>query len=452
MKKNNREENKRYLKLLGVICAAILFYGLIMHLGMVITALGILWKVLLPFVLGLAIAFVVNLPLRFLENKIFYSWNRKKRLKKLKRPLCLIISWVILLASFLAIFALILPNLVSTVKEFLVALPGYMDRLDQTLADLIQRYHLPINHDTININWSSISNYVLNWLNSESSSVTNVTLEILSGTITAMANLLIGIVFSIYVLASKESLARLGKSILYSHFKKERAQQILQVCTMSNKAFSGFISGQCMEAIVIGVLCYIGMMIFQFDTDTSLMVSSLISITALIPIFGAIVGAVLGALIILLISPWRALLFLVFILVLQQVESNVIYPKIMGKSVGLPGIWVLVAVTVGGGLGGIPGMVISVPTVSVLFTLYERWMNKRLIERNIHKNMLVFQEDGGQNEAQTHVDFDHSEPGGPDEEDDQDGWDHDDWTDWEKEHAEPQGSDNTPKEENDNDD
>lgn len=408
MKQKNPEEKRKYLKTFGVICASILFYALVMHLDVVLKVLDIVFSVLYPFILGLAIAFIVNIPLRFFEKKVFRKFAKKKLWRKIKRPVCLFLSWLLILSAVTLIFALILPQLISAIIKFFGDFPGMMDHLDQTVSGWIERYNLPINKDTIKIDWSTISRKAIELMTKDTSSVPEVTFDILKGFTQGLLNLLVGFFFSIYVLASKESLGKLCKSILYSHFKKENAQKILSFFTLSGKAFSGFVAGQCTEAVLIGVLCFIGMKIFRFPH--AILASCIIAVTALVPIFGAIIGALISAFLILLVSPFKALLFLIYILILQQIESNVVYPKIMGKHVGLPGIWVLLAVTVGGNLGGVAGMIISVPICSIFFTMYEKWLNKRLIERNIHHKVLLIDHDEHDDDytpGQTHIDFDH---------------------------------------------
>ena len=180
-------------------------------------------------------------------------------------------------------------------------------------------------------------------------------------------NFVLGIAFSIYILAAKENLSKLCKRILFSIMKRPKAEKVLSVATMSSKVFAGFVSGQCIEVCIIGCLCFIGMLIFNMKYAA--MISCIIAITAFIPVFGALIGTVIGAFMLLLHNPIQALWFIIFIIVLQQVESNIIYPKIMGKSVGLPGIWVLLAVTVGGNLFGVVGMLLSVPVCAVIYCL-----------------------------------------------------------------------------------
>lgn len=391
MKKDKKifsSENQKYFKLLGVIVAAILFYVIISNLGSVSGFFAKIFGVLFPLVLGLCIAFVVNLPLRFLELKVFGKLTRKngKVWSKLKRPLCLTISFLFLLAVIVAFLSFVVPELIRTGEKFFIALPDAMEDLNATIDNILIKLNLNEIVPDINVDWDSVSALALSFIDNHSNSIAQGALGVVTGLFTSVVNMVLGFFFSIYILASKESLGKLAKSVIYSVMRRERAKKLISVVVLSNKAFSGFISGQCIEVLLIGTLCFIGMLIFRMPY--AVMVSCIIAFTAFIPVFGPFIGTAIGAFLILLDSPIKALWFVIFIVILQQLESNIIYPKIMGKHVGLPGIWVLVAVTVGGGLFGVVGIIVSVPICSVLYTLFDKWIKKRLEERNIcHKSM-----------------------------------------------------------------
>lgn len=371
-----------------VILVAMLFYVLISNIGTVGGILAKIFSVFSPLILGLCMAFVINLPLSFLERKVFGKLTRKngKVWSKLKRPLCLSLSVIFLLAIITAFLSFVVPELIRTGEKFFTALPDAMNDFSLTIDTMMEKYNLKNIFPNFSIDWEMISSWALSLINSNSGNIAQGAWGFLSGFFSSVFNLVLGFFFSIYVLASKEKLGKLAKSILYSIMKRERARSIISFVVLSNKAFSGFISGQCVEVLLIGCCCFIGMMIFGFPY--ALMVSCIIAFTAFIPVFGALIGTAIGAFFILIESPIKALWFVVFIIILQQIESNVIYPKIMGKHVGLPGIWVLVSVTVGGGFFGVGGILLSVPICSVLYTLFDRWIKKRLEERNIcHKSM-----------------------------------------------------------------
>ena len=391
MKKTNKNiisNNLHYLKILGVIVLGILFYAVINNLGTFFSGINFIWSVFTPVILGLCMAFVLNLPLRFLENKVFGKLTRAngKVWAKLKRPVCLILSIVLILSLLVLLLSFIIPQFISTCADFFLKLPEYMEHLSATANDLIVRFNLPIDLNQTSVDWQSVSALALQLFNTNGQAITQGAIGIATGLVNGVINLILGLVFSIYILASKEELGKLAKSVLYSILPREKARKFISVVVLSNKAFIGFVSGQCVEVGVIGILCFIGMLIFRFPH--ALMVSCIIAVTAFVPVFGGIIGAIIGAFLILLASPIKALWFLVFIIVLQQLESHIVYPKIMGKHVDLPGIWVLLAVTIGGGLFSILGLIISVPLCSVLYTLSKKWITKRLEEKNIcHRSM-----------------------------------------------------------------
>lgn len=390
--KNNKNfftaENQKYLKALAVILTSILFFVIISNMSTVGDAVSKVLGVLSPLILGLCIAFVVNLPLRFLEERVFGKLTRKngKVWSKLKRPICLTLSVLFLLSVITVFLSFVVPELVRTGEKFFTALPSAMENVSATIDSVLEKLHLKSIFPDLTIDWKSISAWALDMIDNHSNSIAQGALGIVTTVFNTVLNFILGFVFSIYVLASKESLGKLAKSVIYSIMKRERARKLISVVVLSNKAFSGFISGQCTEVLLIGVLCFIGMLIFRMPY--AVMVSCVIAFTAFIPVFGPFIGTAIGAFFIFIESPIKALWFVIFIIILQQLESNIIYPKIMGKHVGLPGIWVLAAVTIGGGLFGVVGIIVSVPICSVIYTLFDRWIKKRLEERNIcHKTM-----------------------------------------------------------------
>ena len=377
-------DKKGTFKLLGIIFVSIIFFAAVTNLGDVLPVIQKIFGVFAPIVVGIAIAFVLNIPLRLLECRVFrrltYS-SKAKVWKKIKRPVCLAISVVLVLAFTSILISIILPQLIEALIKFFSELPGYMDALNAWIVGFIDKFHLPVENSGQIIDWELVSEKALELFSENQEDIADITMDAIETVAVGLFNLIFGFIFAIYILASKEKLARSGRRLVFSIFKPERARSLLKFATLANKAFNGFVTGQTLEALTIGVLCFIGVLIL--GTPYPLLVSVIIAVTAFIPVFGPIIGTVICAFIILIVNPMKAIWFVVFIIILQQIESNVIYPKIMGKSVGLPGLWVLVAVTVFGGLWGIVGIVISIPICSVLYTLFDSWMSKRLIERNI---------------------------------------------------------------------
>ncbi len=386
--KKTQEGKHHYLKILGIVLAGITFFTVINNLPKVQSAFGLVMGVLSPLIIGLCIAFVLNIPLRFFENKLFRKLTRKngKIWSKVKRPLCIFLSILLLLSIITLLLTFIIPGFVEACISFFLTLPDNMNKINLFIKDIAANTNLPIDTNAIDIDWDSLSAKVLQFLADNSKNIASSALTLILEVFSTIVNVIIGFIFSIYVLASKEALGKLVKSFIYSVMDRARARKLISVVMLSNKAFVGFVTGQCIEVALIGVLCFIGMLIFQFPN--ALMVSCIIAITAFIPVFGAIIGGAIGAVLIFITDPVKALWFAVFLIILQQVESNVLYPKFMGKQVGLPGIWVLTAVTIGGGLFGVAGIIISVPLCSVLYTLFDRWIIKRLEQRNIcHRTM-----------------------------------------------------------------
>ncbi|MBQ7383674.1 MAG: AI-2E family transporter [Clostridia bacterium] len=381
-------DKKTTFKIMLIIFSSILFTVAIANLGVVAAGIGKFLGVLSPFIIGLCLAFILNIPLKLIEEKCFAPLNRKggRVWKKLKRPVSLLLAILCVLIIIALLLVIIIPQFKKTIEGFAVSLPSYMDALNEKLSDIMSKITGKEGESLFKIDWETVSNMLIEFVHKNESDTVGITLEIISGAVGAVFDIVLGIVFSIYILASKERLGRQFRSVLYSVFKKKKVDRFMSVMSMANTSFSRFVVGQFTEAVIIGVLCCIGMFIFRMPYAP--VISCIIAITALIPVFGAFIGTAIGAFMILLVSPIKALWFVVYIIVLQQLETNIIYPKVVGKSVGLPGIWVLFAVMIGGGFFGAFGMLVAVPIFSVLYTLLDIWVRKRLIARNIDSNTL----------------------------------------------------------------
>lgn len=338
-----------------------------------------IYKVIAPFLLGLAMAFVLNVlirPIEVLWDKLFKK--ETKASKSLKRPVSLILSIVIMIGFLTAILFLVIPefirtfgNIVDVVPEYTNTVLGWINNLREfALRHNVQIPELKFNPDT-----------VINFLktNFANSSTINKTLDFTSSVVTGVINLIVAIAFSVYLLAQKEKIASNVKKTLYAFFPTNKIDWLINVTKITDQTFTKFISGQLLEAVIIGALCFVGMLIFRMPYAS--VISVLVGVTALIPVFGAFIGTAIGAFLILFVSPIKALWFVVFIIILQQLEGNLIYPKVVGKSVGLPGIWVLVAVTVGGNTMGVLGIILAVPACAVVYTLLRETVYKRLKQK-----------------------------------------------------------------------
>ncbi len=362
-----------------IVFGAILFYVVLQNTDLVGGWLSSLGQILSPIFIGIVLAFVINLPLRFFENKVFRRLNRKngKVWPKIRRGVCLLLSVLTLIGIVALVICLILPQVQETAVSMLQALPKQAESLITKAKEWVEKLNLPI--DTTNlfakIDWNSISKSLLSGISDTGSTVIVSTIDFTSGLVGGVFNFVVGFALSLYILGSKEKLGSQLRRLIGAILPERVSARVLRVSRMSGDIFMGFITGQLTEAVLIGLWCYLGMLIFRMPY--AIMVSAVISVTALIPVFGALIGTAFGALMILFVSPLKAVGFVVYIVIIQQIDNNVIYPRIVGGSVGLPGIWVLCAVTIGGSLFGAVGMLLSVPVCAVLYCLTKEFVRKR---------------------------------------------------------------------------
>lgn len=339
-------------------------------------------KVFMPFIIGAIIAFVLNVLLNVVENKLFKKLNEKdsKIWKRIKRPTSVITTFVIIIAIIAFVLGLLIPQLQNTVEIFTENIDSYKEQSVE-LLDKIGISNKDIKKFTNGLD--DIQGELTTYLDNNKEEIMQTTVGVASTVIGTITSFVLGIVFAIYILLKKEDLSRQSKKILKAYLPEKREKRIREICEVSNTTFGNFISGQCLEALIIGILCFIGMLILQIPYAST--ISVLVGFTALIPVFGAFIGTAIGAFLILMVDPTKAIIFIIFIIILQQIEGNLIYPKVVGKSVGLPGLWVMVAVTVGASIAGILGMLVSVPLCSVLYGIIKTNVNDRIDEKNKQK-------------------------------------------------------------------
>ena len=336
-------------------------------------------KIFMPFIIGVMIAFVLNVLLNVVENKLFKKLNEKngKVWKKIKRPTSLITTFIIIIALIAFILGLLIPQLKKTATIFTENFDSYKKESIKILDKIgIDDKDIKV----LNKNIEKIKGEVTSYVGDNKQEIVQTTFGVASSVVGTITSLVLGIVFAIYILLKKEDLARQSRKVLKAYLPEKKEKRIREIANLSNKTFGNFISGQCLEALIIGVLCFIGMFILQIPYAST--ISVLVGFTALIPVFGAFIGTVIGAFLILMVDPTKAIIFIIFILILQQLEGNLIYPKVVGKSVGLPGIWVMVAVTVGASIAGVLGMLLSVPICSVLYSILKTDVNNRIDQKN----------------------------------------------------------------------
>ena len=338
--------------------------------------IGVLFSAASALILGCVIAYVLNILMSFYE-KHYFPKNQSKAVEKSKRVVCMLAAMLTLVAVVVLIIGLVLPELAACIRLLIAEIP---EAIDSAVAWLEETGLLAtvMTEDAVaslmSINWQEKMTELISVLAAGVGGVAQVAVDAVSATVSGVAQFVIGLIFAIYLLIGKETLGGQVNRLMEHYLKPAWNEKIRYVVGIFDNSFHKFIVGQCIEAVVLGVLCIIGMTILRLPY--AMMIGTLIGFTALIPVAGAYIGAGVGAFMILTVSPVQALIFLVFVVILQQLEGNLIYPKVVGSSIGLPGVWVLAAVTIGGGIMGIPGMLLGVPTVASVYQLVRNDLNK----------------------------------------------------------------------------
>lgn len=370
-----KQEWKFWLRLgvtLFLLYLSIHYWGAISHL--LLLALGAAF----PLLLGCVIAYAVNILMSIYE-RVFMP-NHGGLMARVRRPLCLLLAYTSLVALVFLIVRMILPELVQCIGLLIQEAIPLVERLNKLLnqnldlSQLLASYGFALSDGTVN--WQEALTAAIKWITQGLGGVMGSMISLFSSLFSTFFTLVISLIFSIYLLLGKERLSRQSTLVLKTYLKPSWYRSLIYFLETLNNCFHRFIVGQCTEAVILGLLCIGGMILFRFPYAT--MIGTLIGFTALIPVAGAYIGAGVGAFMIFTVSPIQALLFLLFIAVLQQLEGNLIYPKVVGSSIGLPGIWVLTAVTVGGGMLGIFGMLLAVPLAATFYQILRNDVNRRV--------------------------------------------------------------------------
>lgn len=356
---------------------ALIIFALV-NFSKILSFLGDVINIFAPFLLGIILAFVLNVLNNFIEKKIFGKIKPSKVWNKIKRPLCITLSLILVFLTIYFIMNLLIPQLKNSASLFTDTLPAYKE----DILDILNKFD--VGEETtakVSEYLDNFSKVITDYIKGNSKDVITVTTEVAASVIGIISKGIITLVFAIYMIAQKETLSRQINKVMKAYLKPKTIDKITTIGSLANKTFSNFVTGQCLEALIFGSLVFVGMLIFRFPYASTIAV--LLGFTALIPIFGAFIGTAIGFILIMMVSPVKAILFVVFIIVLQQIEGNLIYPRVVGKSIGLPGMWVLLSVTVGGSIGGILGMLIATPLCSLLYALFTKTVNDRLKSNKI---------------------------------------------------------------------
>lgn len=384
------ELNKKTLRniFLGV-ASCIVLYWILHETDRVMSVFQIGYQVLSPFVIGAALAFILNVPMRSIERRL-------SKIKKdgLRRAVALILTFVCILLVLYGVIYLLIPQVTETVESLVGTLPGFFSRMQQSVMIYLNENPellewLSDYTDFNSFDWGALIQKVITIITESLGGIVDKAISTVVNLGTGIFNAVLSIVFAVYCLGRKEILARQGRRILYSILPEKVCDETVRILRMTNSTFSNFISGQCLEAVILGLMFAVSMTIFGMPYMP--LVSVIITITALVPIVGAFVGCILGAFFILVVNPVQAFWFVLMFLALQQIEGNLIYPRVVGTSIGLPGMWVLVALAVGGDLMGVGGMLLMIPLASVLYALAREFTQKRLAVREIPAEKLMDQ-------------------------------------------------------------
>ncbi|MDU7337321.1 MAG: AI-2E family transporter [Clostridium sp.] len=383
-------DHKLWKKIRGKLIFFISFtVGLIFilfHIENVSNVISYILSLFGPLLVGIGVAYVVNVLVRFIENKLFAPLNKKgwKLWLKMRRGISILLAFSFLSLVVWLFIIYIVPEFISSLSFFSENLPAYINQFSQWLTELANEFDWSKETQSLlKVDWTKPLEKVTQTVSDLATSLVSATISIASGII----SFVLSVIFSIYILFSKERLIRNIRRVLYAFFPKEKAQRLVAVGVLTNRTFSGFVTGQMTEAIIIGSLCYLGMSVMGLPY--AIMISVIISMTSLVPILGAYLGGAIGAFVLLMINPFYSLWFLIFLVLLQQFEGNVIYPRVVGSSIGLPGLWVMIAILLCGNLFGIIGILLGVPLFSVFYALLRQETELKLKEREITEEEVM---------------------------------------------------------------
>lgn len=370
-------------KIRELIIFTVLLVVALWKFEVVIDVLKTIGGIIFPFVLGGAIAFVINVPMSFLEKKIFGKAKEENKAgKKLARPVSLLLTIILAVGVVVLVMFGVIPQLTRTIASLMISIANFIPQMQDWIREFSHN-----NQDIMKLvnqvqfNPDQAIKWGISILGSGAGNMMNTTMSAVGSIVSGFATFFIAFSFACYILFQKEKLYVQIRKVFFAFIPKQKAEAFLKICSLTYRTFVNFLTGQCVEAVILGSMFVVTLSILKMPY--ALLIGTLIAFTALIPIFGAFIGCAVGCFLIFMVSPKQAILFIIVFLILQQIEGNLIYPHVVGGSVGLPSIWVLAAVTIGGNLMGIVGMLIFIPLVSVLYTIFREFVYLRLKEKNI---------------------------------------------------------------------
>lgn len=370
-------------KIRELIIFTVLLVVALWKFEVVIDVLKTIWGIIFPFVLGGAIAFVINVPMSFLEKKIFGKTKDGNKVgEKLARPISLLLTIILAVGVIALVMFGVIPQLTRTMGSLMISIANFVPQMQNWIREFShnnQEIMKLVNQ--VQFNQDQAIKWGISILGSGAGNMMNTTMSAVGSIVSGFATFFIAFSFACYILFQKEKLHVQIRKVFFAFISKQKAEAFLKICSLTYQTFANFLTGQCVEAVILGSMFVVTLSILKMPY--ALLIGTLIAFTALIPIFGAFIGCAVGCFLIFMVNPKQAILFIIVFLILQQIEGNLIYPHVVGGSVGLPSIWVLAAVTIGGNLMGIVGMLIFIPLVSVLYTIFREFVYLCLKEKNI---------------------------------------------------------------------
>lgn len=376
-------------KIRGLIVFTILFVIIAIKIEDIAELGEKIFSYMSPFLVGACIAFVVNAPMKWMENKVLGGKriSKSRFVQKIKRPVSMLFAFVLILGILFAAFFLVVPELISSIEKVGTQAPAFFEKTKNFLIKQLDEYPAIVEElKGITIDWQKMTQTAVNFLKNAGSMVISGTYHFAKSMVSVLFSLFVSVFFAVYILLQKETLSAQVKKVMRAYMKESHMNRIIRITVLTNTTFSNFLTGQCLEAIILGLMFVITMSIFGFPYPV--MIGAIIGITALIPVFGAFLGCAIGFLFILMVNPVQALWFLLMFIILQQLEGNFIYPHVVGGAVGLPAMWVLVAVTIGGKVMGVAGMLLFIPFVSVLYAILREIVNHRVKRKEAAKALM----------------------------------------------------------------
>lgn len=376
------EKSKNILKVAAIILA---IYFALVYIKPIWVSLVTVYEVIRPLIIGLGMAFIVNLPMNFFQDKVFSKILKRDRDDNLVIILSMLLSWIIFIIAVVLILTVFIPEIINAISTMGTFGPAFVNNLLDSLSksdiETVQKIQVSISEALAQFDWNDFANGIIDFLTGNEASILNTTRDILTSVSSSMLTFLMAFLFSIYVSANKKELRYEATKAIYANFKEENADKINYVAKLSYNSFANFIVSRAVSCVILGILTFAGMKILKMPYAG--MISVLVGAFDVIPYFGPWISTGVGSILIFIISPVKALVFIVYVLIIQQVQENIIYPLFIGKHIGLPAIWIFASVFVGGRLLGIAGMIIFMPIATIIYTLFNDNVNKKIAEKNM---------------------------------------------------------------------